>query len=497
LQSFTATPAMRLSKSQPGVLSGFVSCLSEHTPLDGSNAESIFTSKTGTGISFFEVSEDALPDEAAVKDLVSQFRARTAAHANAGRDIASKASAGDALNFMKTGASVGLFSFDDQFERRFVVVVRGNDRAGAKKLQRRVARAAAGGTPYTLGRVVTGEDAGDAYRSLVQRSRDARVQIGNVWAKAHGIKLGNSGQPSGVLDTHFVAHSPTRSVDAPGANARSNRAFLVYNDAFDPSTAHRGWWVWRGPVAGFWRMQGKEHVTGEGSQSNAWVNERGERPSLFPTSSGVWPGSHTGRASSLHANSNQRVAQEAAKRIAWDGPVSGYNPAAQAVYCDFDGETHRWMRELSAAPGGSVSREDWRMVVLSLPGLDTRKQPLGQLIDVAENSGESVLPVHATSPVIHALVDAWPQLRNTERVGAAFAGPDGDAEEGDGSQGKRAPAPSLAQLFAEETPGSAAYNVKSEVLRALHEAMAGAKEKALASAGQAGGKRDAASASEE
>lgn len=465
LQSFTASPAMRLSTSAPGALAGFVSCLSEHTPLNGSNGESIFTSKTGTGISWFPVAEEALPDEGAVKGVVSQFRSRTHETADAGNAVA--------LSFAKTGAVVGLFGFDDQFERKHMVIVRGNDRAYAKKLQRRVASAAAAGAPFTLGRVVTGEDGGDAYRTLMQRSRDARVQIANAWAQAHGISLANGGQPGGSQDSHFIAHSPSRSVDVPGANARTNRAFLVYNDAFDPSTAHNGLFVWRGPVAGFWRFQGKEHVTGEGAQSHAWVNERATRPSFFPTSSGMWLGTHTGRAASLHAKANQRVAQEAGKRIAWDGPVRGYNPAANAVYCDYDGETHRWMRELSAAPGGSVSREDWRMVVLALPGLDTRKQSLSALVNVAENSGEPVLPVHATSPVIHALVDAWPHLRATDRVRAAFA------EGGDAS-------PSLAELLREELPGQGAIAVKSEVLRALHEAVSAAKEKQTASAKEHG-----------
>ena len=461
LKSFTASPDLRIvsGEGEAQALAGYVACLSGQRPVLGTEAEGIVTKHTGTGVSWFDV-QDA--DSSTIARVVSGFRERTAGGGGnsggngddddgEGSGGSQRTAGGNAFSLTKTGAVVGLYTFRDEGEERHAIVVIANDRRAASRMQRRVSAVAAAGAPLTLDQVF--DDETGMYNETVQRSRDMRMKVAAAWAHAHGLKLGNDGRPSGSYETHFLALAPS------GAGA--DRTIAVYNDAIDPSTAHSGVLVWHGALSGFWHMAAAVHTTGEGDRSQAWSSSKQERPSLFPTSSGLWTGVAAGRPASMHAGQSEKLEAFARSRVAWDGRVRAYNPRAALVYNDFDMETSRWMHELKAAPGGPVKRTEWHTVVLAMPGIDTRRAALPDLVDVIDRSGEQHMLVHGTSPVVHALVDAWPRVRKAPAVQAAYGL---DANVGDGA------GPSLAHALSDEVPGESAFNIKAEVLRALHKA---------------------------
>jgi len=456
LVSFTAAPHIGVSgKHQP---TGWVAALSEHTPITGAPGEGLLTDQAETGVTWFDVAPDFVPS----RELVEGFRKRTA-------------SGQGGFSPTKSGVSAGLYSFRQGFADRHVVVVTGNDRDTATRLARAAVTAHASGRTLSLGQIA----ASPAYRELAARSKAARVRLAKDWANAHGIPLAGGtadAQPAGDQVTHTLVYSATRSSEAVGSEGKAKRVWLAYNDAGDPRDALSGFVVSRGVAAGFLHHATKPFSNAEGVRSVGWSNAGDgakARPGLMPVHTGAWGGN--ARAQAQHMNSSDAMAADAAKRVAWDGRVQRYNPTASAVFNDLDGETHRWMRELGASPGGPVSQTVWHPVIVAVPGVDPRHMSLAELADTVENSGEPSLPVHETNtPVLHSLVSAWPKIRDQPRVRAAAGVIAG------------APSPGLATALAREVPEDGSIDLHADVIRALHEeTVPGAAEAARARAAAA------------
>jgi len=300
---------------------------------------------------------------------------------------------------------VALVSGLDFPDKAYYVVAEGNDRDAADQLHER-ARA------MSVEDVVSGALQKD-YQALVRSSFGRRAAAIESFMALHALDLDKS-MPTGNHLTHYIEHAHALSTPSQSSRQQALNTFVAYVGATDPSQAHSGLMVYRGPIAGYSHMRLREPKTVKGQPSMAWENadSKGKRPfSMFPASTGLFV-AKSQRAADRHKNQSDRVRRAHAERVRWSGDVATYNPRAEAVY-HATNDAH-WIKassSLGVAPGGPVVATDFDTVVIEVPGISTRTMRLAQLADVLARSDETRLTVETRSALawLHSY-DAADQL---------------------------------------------------------------------------------------
>ena len=325
------------------------------------------------------------------------------------------------LEYSHTGMRVSIVSGLEYPSTAHYVVVHGNDMGAARAL---VAKAAA--AHATVEDVVKGELAAE-YAALIKRSYSARTKTAAEFVRAHGLEMDGKAAP-GNVQTHFIEHSHALSEKAQSSRVAASNVFVVYNNVIDPSEAHSGAMMYRGPIAGYTFIAGPKHTV-KGTASAAWTNAdvlpNVAHPfSMLPADTGLYIGAKSRRAPDRHKNTNERVREAHSRRVRWSGPVSSYNPLAeQIMHAPTDAHVIDTFSALGAPPGGAISMQLFDVVVTEVPGLITTNMSLDALVDIAEKSTEKSLPVN-TGSFLRALA-AWPDAPK-QRLATLFASQHGD-----------------------------------------------------------------------
>jgi len=273
---------------------------------------------------------------------------------------------------------IGVYSSSTNggFDRTHTLVVHGRDSVAAAEVEEYVARApSATRSPLSIEALATSKE----YATLIVDSQRARTIAAQKWADAHGFKLvstsGTANSGNGSHPTHCIVLSPEHSIQATGAQASTRNAYYVYDNHIDPSTSNGGVMLYKGAIGGYSLYRADKHNNGEGFSSYAFDNATPtRRVHAFMAHSGHYNddnsgGGGGGRIYALHAKSSADIAKAVQGRVAWDGPVSTYNPLADQKYYGDDARTIEVLSAQGSPPGGPIERTDLRLVCVQLPGI--------------------------------------------------------------------------------------------------------------------------------
>lgn len=370
-------------------LSGYVAVVHGNAP-----ATAELLSGLGTGVSWFR-----LADSVNEAELARDFSTRPAGSF----DMAAVLGRGSSRVSVVAGNDA---NSADWRKTMYYLVVVGRDEAAAERLAGAAVRQRA-----TVHDVLKGdEQLGKLYVDAVRSSYDRRCDAAQQFAAAHGLRI-DTAAPVDNMDTHFLL--PTND---------SAKQVLAYCNVADPSLAHAGVMMFRGPIAGYTLLTAAEHTV-RGQQSFSWDNSTTRRPfGMFPADTGRWLGPASNRVADRHFASTSAVRRVAQNRVRWTGGVKSYNPAAEHAYhAATDADVIAAQAALGAAPGGSVSFTPLDAIVTQIDSLDVKDHALPQLVHVLSVSSEAALPVRLGGPVTQALMRHWPAVRAAIASGESLA----------------------------------------------------------------------------
>jgi hypothetical protein len=291
-------------------------------------------------------------------------------------------------------------------ERVHYIVVAGNDTAAASALAAKVKS-----TRASVDELLSGPLA-DAYTDVMKRSYEARLKTADEFLRAHDLAIVDS-VPAANVYTNFLVHSAALSEAAQSSRAAAKNEYLVYSDMADPTSAHSGVMIYRGPIAGYTLATGPMKPV-KGSPSVSWTNaelggnEMSRRPfSMLPVDTGAYLGVYTRRAPDRNKATSEVIRNVHSRRVKWSGAVRSYNPLAEVVL-HAPNDTHLLdaMSRLGAPPGGAIEMQPLEVVVTELPALDTRAMSLPELVALSKLATETTLPVDTHAFV--RMLASWP-----------------------------------------------------------------------------------------
>ena len=272
------------------------------------------------------------------------------------------------------------------------VVVHGNDAEAAAALVAQATKSRASVDDLMSGSLAA------AYAEVIKRSYEARLKSADEFMRAHGLELDETVAAANQL-SDFIVHSPALSEVAKSSRLGAKNVHLVYSDVADPSHAHTGVLMYRGPIAGYTHFAGAAKTV-KGRASVAWSNAeladtREKRPfSMMPVDTGTFLGTHTRRTADRHKNTSAVIRNVHQRRVKWSGAVRSYNPLAEVVmHAPNDAHVLDALSRLGVPPGGAVVPQTLDVVVTELPAIDTCSMTLAELVSVASKASEKRLPV--------------------------------------------------------------------------------------------------------
>ena len=313
---------------------------------------------------------------------------------------------------MMPGMIVSVVSGDEYPSTVQYIVAQGNDQTAAADLAAKVAR-----TRASLDTVLTGSMAKD-YVAVLTRSKDARMQALTQFMSTHQLEATGTG--SGNITSNFIINVRALSKAAASSRVSGKNVYAAYSGVADPSEAHSGVMVYRGPIAGYVLYTGNVH-SAAGKPSVSFTNENSNRPfSIFPIDTGrALKSTSSSRALDRHRDTNERVREAHARRVRWTGKVSSFNPQALSVYhAPNDFHLLSALSRLGVEPGGRINQQILNTLVCEVPALETKNLSLPELVDVAQQSTERTLPVSTTSFL--NMLASWPDAAS-QRLSELFS----------------------------------------------------------------------------
>jgi len=228
--------------------------------------------------------------------------------------------------------------------------------------------------------------------------------------------------------SNFIMNVRALSKAASSSRVSGKNVYAAYVGVADPSEAHSGVMMYRGPIAGYALYTGSVH-SAAGKPSVSFTNEHGQRPfSMFPVDTGlvadIKSASSKDRATDRHRDTNERVREAHARRVRWTGKVSSYNPQALSIYyAPNDLHLLSALKRLGVEPGGRINQQILNTLVCEVPPLDTKNLSLAALVDIADRSSERTLPVK-TAAFLRMVAD-WPDAAS-QRLSELFSSQAGD-----------------------------------------------------------------------
>lgn len=372
-------------------LTSFVAAVNGATLLSANNP--LITSKYGSGISWWRVgdSDKKLINEPDSVDIFTSETSRTA------------------LKLWATAPGISAVMLtagqdEDTLERYHFLVVQGNDRVAASKLQAKIDEAANSGSPLSLHEATKLPEFVEARR----QSKQMRQDVAERAAVSHSLQL-LSDTPEGDNETHAVRINATMSSKKANLDEAARSTYIVYSEAVDPASSTAGAMMFRGERAGYTRLYANEKSDADGNPSRSWSNASKKAPfAYFP----AHPGSY------LHEGSATiRPATHATtKRLRWDGPFNSYNPLSETAYNNNNSEWLRVQSALGAEPGSLlVHVQPLSLVWAEIPSYDPRGLSLEQLVAVSARCSEASFPVKTTSTIVRKIIDDWPAIRSASK----------------------------------------------------------------------------------
>lgn len=287
------------------------------------------------------------------------------------------------------------------------VVVTGNDVAAATALVEAASKSKASVEDVVAGALAPALD------SVMKKSHDARVRTANEFMAAHGLAADESVAVSNA-PTNFFVHSAALSVPAESSQRGAHNVYLAYSAVADPSTAHSGLMLYRGPIAGAARFMGPA-TTSKGLPSSAWSNAKlapnspEYRPfSMMPADTGLYTPGTKGRIADRHKGSSPVFANLHTRRVKQSGAIQSYNPLANEIYHSPHDE---WftssLARLGTPLGERLSCELFEAVTTQLPALDTTRMALGELVELATKASEKEFRVETGAFL--KMIAPWPK----------------------------------------------------------------------------------------
>lgn len=377
--------------SMSGALTGYVATVMGSAPASG-----VITNALGTGTTWFRVNKDKrrIEDD----DLEREFKP---------------------IETLPSGVHISVVTGLEYPRIVHYVVAHGNDNVAAQAFADKVASSGASLDDITAGAL------SDGYNDVINRSLEVRRRAITEFLSAHKLAYDEATSESNML-SNFVVRSDALSEKAHSALVGPKNVHLVYAGVADPLESHSGIMMYRGPIAGYSLFAGPTKTV-KARASVAWSNaDSVERPfSMFPVDTGRFLGKQTGRTEDRHKDSSATIKDLHRRRVKTSGAVRSYNPLGEvAMHAPNDAHFIATLTALGAPPGGKVTQQHFDAVVTQVPALETRDMSLEELVFVANNAKETLLPVE-TNSFIRMLAN-WPAA-GQQKLSEVFAKQQDDA----------------------------------------------------------------------